>query len=888
MVVIKYSLMKIIRLLLSIFLSGFVFRAQGGATVAPASERILFISSNQAGQAANQRMSVSFIQQFRSAPFKMELEEIYLGAKKVLNAEERRRVLDSCLRDIKGDMDLIVASDEEAAAALFSLNIPLTREIPVIFCGMTDYRCVSGRDNVTGVVYPVDYERVFLSGRKLFPEVQQVYVYSDRTEEGQVQARLARKQLEKYTKDFPLYFVSDTTMGVDAFASELQNIFPLSFVILTTWQQGENGDYLNPDIYYATYANESAVPVFTAFDRGLGKGVFGGYVTTLGQQGTRLGEMAVDVLKGKSVRSIPVDTLKPVHVFDDNLLRMWRLKHSELPSDKVILNNRGTFWITYKTYIVAICLVFCVLVFMLVCLVLYQLRYRKMLRRSGYLEKAAQQMATMLKEKTEILSNTLSSMSEGILVVDKELRIIELNRATVEGLGLAGKIIGKPLHEVCEVARDKVGHGIEELAEGVMREKARKDLALDTVLIPGGDAPIQKVAGSISPLLNFDNEVYGAVIMFRDITREWQQQKFLRISVNALQAFSWYYDVENDILNIGEGFAEDEFVKENLNTLNKFVAHIHPDDRDSVISVFQGVLEGKMKEFAIECRVDFSRTGNYHWWASRGVMEIVVMADGKKVQYLYGMGISIDKHKQAEEELASALRRAEESDRLKSAFVANISHEIRTPLNSIVGFTNLMTEEGYSDEERKLFRDSISNNSRDLLGLLDDVLDLSRLEAGQETCYPGVCDMRFLVHSVLDIGHLNAAEGVEFIERGPREELLVITDEIKLTKVFLNLVRNAKKFTSRGHVAVGAKVSDDGNWIECFVEDTGIGISKESLGRVFDRFFKANEFVQGTGLGLPICKAIIELLGGEIYLTSEPGKGTTVYFRIPYKRPETV
>lgn len=102
--------MKIIRLLLVIFLSGFVFRAQGGATVAPASERILFISSNQAGQAANQRMSVSFIQQFRSAPFKMELEEIYLGAKKVLNAEERRRVLDSCLRDIKGDMDLIVAS----------------------------------------------------------------------------------------------------------------------------------------------------------------------------------------------------------------------------------------------------------------------------------------------------------------------------------------------------------------------------------------------------------------------------------------------------------------------------------------------------------------------------------------------------------------------------------------------------------------------------------------------------------------------------------------------------------------------------------------------------------------------------------------------------------
>lgn len=136
--------------------------------------------------------------------------------------------------------------------------------------------------------------------------------------------------------------------------------------------------------------------------------------------------------------------------------------------------------------------------------------------------------------------------------------------------------------------------------------------------------------------------------------------------------------------------------------------------------------------------------------------------------------------------MARALQRAEESDKLKSAFVANISHEIRTPLNSIVGFTNLMVEEGYSNEEKKMFKDTISNNSRDLLVLLDDVLDLSRLEASQEIFYSGVYDMRFLVHSVLDIGHLNAVEGVEFIERGPQNELLVITDEVKLTKIFLN------------------------------------------------------------------------------------------------------
>lgn len=878
--------MKIIRIILVILLSGFVVSVQGALTEKAVNKRVLFISSNQAGQTTSQRILVSFIREFRFVPFKLDLNEIYLGSKQVMNLQDRRLVLDSCLRKIEGNVDLVVVSDEGAAKAFFSLESPLVREVPVVFCGTTDFRRVSGLDNVAGAVYCIDYEKVFLLGRQLFPEVERVYVYSDQTEEGQAQNRLVRKQLDKYAKDFPVYFISDTTMGADDLVKELRDIYPLSFVILTIWQQGEHGEYLDPDVYAAMFANESTVPVFTALDHGLGKGVFGGVATSYDRQGARLGKLAARVLKGEPVQSIPVDTLFPVHVFDDNLLRMWRLGHSELPSDRVILNKRGTFWMTYKSYMIYICSGFGVLLFLLVCLVLYQLRYRKMLRRSVYLEKAAQQMAEMLEKKTEILSNTLSSMSEGILVVDEQLRIIELNQASVLGLGLSGNFIGKYLHEVCEIARDKAGNGIEDFAKWVMQEKVRKDLALDTVLIPGGNAPIQKVAGSISPLLDTHDKVCGAVIMFRDITREWQQQKFLRISVNALQAYSWFYDMENDVLNFGEGFTESESIKAGVNTFEKFMTRVYPDDREIILGVFSRLAGETTKEFAFECRIDLSGTGDYRWWESRGVREVVEMVDGKEVQYFYGMGINIHKHKLAEEELARALQRAEESDKLKSAFVANISHEIRTPLNSIVGFTNLMVEEGYSDEEKKMFRDTIANNSRDLLGLLDDVLDLSRLEAGQETWYPGICDMRFLVHSVLDIGHLNVAPGVELVERGPREELLVITDELKLTKVFLNLLRNAKKFTTRGYIIVGANVSEDGNWIECFVEDTGIGMSKESLSHVFDRFFKVNEFVQGTGLGLPICKAIVELLGGSIHVTSELGKGTTVYFRIPYRKPE--
>ena len=148
------------------------------------------------------------------------------------------------------------------------------------------------------------------------------------------------------------------------------------------------------------------------------------------------------------------------------------------------------------------------------------------------------------------------------------------------------------------------------------------------------------------------------------------------------------------------------------------------------------------------------------------------------------------------------------------------------------------------------------------------------------------CDLHFLVHSMLDIGHLNMEQDVKLINEGPQEGLWVMTDEVKLTKVFMNLIGNAKKFTTQGHIVVGAKITSDDVWVECWVKDTGIGISPENLEHIFDRFYKVNEFKQGTGLGLSICGAIIELLEGQIWVESVLGEGTTFYFRIPYQKPK--
>ena len=880
--------MKVFLLFILFFLSGvlgYVQHAEGETGTPPEIRQVLFVSSYHSEQIWGRKVLNGVRKQLDRAGFNVDLRVIYLDSKRLTNTEVRNSLLEVQLREVKGKLDLIIVSDEEANNALFSLDIPLVKETPIVFCGVMQYSKKLGFDQVTGVICDIDYEKVFLLGRKLFPEARKVYVFSDQSGAGQAHEALARQQLAKYKDRFPVVFAGDSILDVNSFLKELQEVYPLSFVILTTWQQGKQGVYLDPDIYYSMYAHECPVPILTVMDNGLGKGIFGGIVTFADQMGTKAGKIGVRILNGEQAKAIPIDTVHPIPVFDENQLKRWRVERKNLPVKSLIVNERDAFWRTYGNYILIAGITFILLLLLVLFLVLSHLRYRKMLHRSIFLEKAAQQMAEMLKKKTEILSNTLSSMSEGILVVDKELRVIELNHASVVGLGCEGDVIGKPLKEVCEINRNRGGEGIEDFVQKVMGERMRRDLALNTVLIPCG-APVQQVTGSVSPLLNESGEVNGAVIMLRDVTREWQQQTFLRISINALRAYSWCYDVNNNIMTVGESFPKDETLSRDLSTIEKYMSHIHPDDRGELLACLEGITKDELKEFVVIFRVDYLCPGEYRWLENRGIVETVEMSNGRKAKYVYGMGIDINRYKVVEEEMAIAMRKAEESDRLKSAFVANISHEIRTPLNSIVGFANLMVEEGLPEEERKLSSDMITSNSRALLGLLDDVLDLSRLEAGMDKVFLRVCDLHFLVHSMLDVGHLNMAQGVELVNEGPREKLLVMTDEVKLTKVFMNLIGNAKKFTVRGHIAVGAEITSDGTWVECRVEDTGIGISPENLEHIFDRFYKVNEFKQGTGLGLSICEAIIELLGGRIWVESTLGKGTTFYFRIPYRRPE--
>lgn len=222
-----------------------------------------------------------------------------------------------------------------------------------------------------------------------------------------------------------------------------------------------------------------------------------------------------------------------------------------------------------------------------------------------------------------------------------------------------------------------------------------------------------------------------------------------------------------------------------------------------------------------------------------------------------------------------------ESDRLKSAFLANMSHEIRTPLNAIVGFSSLLATTD-DEAERKEFIKIIEINNEHLLTLINDILDLAKVEANSLEFIFKPTDLNELMGSLKKTIQIKVKEGVMLNCMLGASDCHIMTDQSRLSQVMINFLTNAAKFTEKGSISFGYEFNDDNLYF--FVRDTGAGIAPEDQAKVFQRFVKLDVFKQGTGLGLPICKSIVERFGGEIGVTSKgKGHGTTFWFTIPYK-----
>lgn len=261
--------------------------------------------------------------------------------------------------------------------------------------------------------------------------------------------------------------------------------------------------------------------------------------------------------------------------------------------------------------------------------------------------------------------------------------------------------------------------------------------------------------------------------------------------------------------------------------------------------------------------------------------------EGKITNYII-LSEDISDRKKMERELIAAKVKAEESDRLKSAFLANMSHEIRTPLNSILGFSDLLTDPNIDDQSRREFAGLINSSGSNLLSIINDVLDISKIEAGQIELSMTQFSAQKLINSIKnEYSYKASLKNIKLLvdPTTPEQEILVISDTNRIKQVLINFVGNALKFTEKGTIEIGVKLT--GNNIQFHVKDTGIGIPKEFHDKIFDRFRQVESAntrkYGGNGLGLAITKNLGELLGGQIWLVSEPGEGSTFYFALPDK-----
>lgn len=309
----------------------------------------------------------------------------------------------------------------------------------------------------------------------------------------------------------------------------------------------------------------------------------------------------------------------------------------------------------------------------------------------------------------------------------------------------------------------------------------------------------------------------------------------------------------------------------------QFISRAHPDDQEHYHNMFTRLCRGEISEARIEARMLFPGKKEYVW---REVFATVYERDEKgRPSVILGCSTNIQERKNQELSLEEAKVKAEAADKMKSKYLADMSHEIRTPLNAITGFSELMAFAD-TDEERMSYYDVIKMNNQLLMQLINDILDISKIEADAIKITYEQLDVSELMDTIYASAKLRVPGGVKLILVKGADHHMFGTDSMRLLQLINNLVNNAIKNTKEGSITMGYTIQPD-NQLRFYVRDTGIGIDKDKLKDVFGRFVKINDYMEGIGLGLAICKGLVVKMGGSIHVTSELGVGSEFSFILP-------
>ena len=489
-----------------------------------------------------------------------------------------------------------------------------------------------------------------------------------------------------------------------------------------------------------------------------------------------------------------------------------------------------------------------------------------------------------LQNSERILHNIYKNLPVGIELYDKDGQMVDLNKKDMEMFRISNKedILGVNIFEnpiLPEEIKQKIKDN--ENADFTFRYDFSK---INKYYQPNSTTGFIDLTTKVTTLYDHNHEPINYLLINVDKTED-------TIAYNKIQEFESFFDLVGDYAKVGyahfdalsrDGYALRSWYRnvgeEEGTPLPEIIgihSHFHPEDRAVMIDFLDKVIKGESSKLSRDVRIRRA-DGNYTWTRVNVLVRNYQPQDN--IIEMLCINFDITELKETERMLISAKEKAEEADRLKSAFLANMSHEIRTPLNAIVGFSSLL-EEAEDAEEKHLYATIIEENNKLLLQLISDILDLSKIEAGTFDIIPEQVDAQQLCNELLQSMQVRATEQVEILLAPELPELTFTSDKNRLYQVLLNFVTNALKFTSEGSIVIDYRIN--GNEVRFSVQDTGMGIEPEKQEAIFTRFVKLNNFIAGTGLGLPICQSIVTQLGGKIGVESEPGKGSCFWFTHP-------
>ena len=361
----------------------------------------------------------------------------------------------------------------------------------------------------------------------------------------------------------------------------------------------------------------------------------------------------------------------------------------------------------------------------------------------------------------------------------------------------------------------------------------------------------------------------------REIEQVRQNNIEYEFLLKAMKIAVWHYDAKTKAFAFDNDFREGEgnYVVGANETFMETLASIAPADVNRVTQAFYDMCEGRADLYHQEYQV--VNHGSKPCWEESYATIVERDGDGKPVK-IVGTSQRIDQRKNLEASLVAARNKAEESDRLKTAFLANMGHEIRTPLNAIVGFADLLPVV-QSEEDRNQMISEIQMNNRKLLQIIDGLVSMSKIEAGAKSLLMGKVDLNQILQQIAETYQPNTNLPINV--QCPLPELKIETDREKLIEILDHLVQNAVKFTTEGEISLSYEVQ--GNKVRVNVTDTGKGVAEADQARIFERFVKVDEFVPGAGLGLSVVESHVKNLGGSVGVESALGMGSNFWFVLP-------